>query len=131
MHGVDDNKQQSQTAEIVNVKPLASQLAGVENVKIDTLQSDSTVITGNKAGTTDNDNSQTDKTGPFSGLKFKQNSFLSTVPSVTNMHSMHFNAREAFLGVIRKATWSRIPRHRSLYAERLTACVRKYYPMTR
>ncbi|EBV7124042.1 SPI-1 type III secretion system effector SipA [Salmonella enterica subsp. enterica serovar Oranienburg] len=103
VHGVDDNKQQSQTAEIVNVKPLASQLAGVENVKIDTLQSDSTVITGNKAGTTDNDNSQTDKTGPFSGLKFKQNSFLSTVPSVTNMHSMHFNAREAFLGVIRKA----------------------------
>lgn len=92
-----------QTAEIVNVKPLASQLAGVENVKIDTLQSDSTVITGNKAGTTDNDNSQTDKTGPFSGLKFKQNSFLSTVPSVTNMHSIHFNAREAFLGVIRKA----------------------------
>lgn len=103
MHGVDDNKQQSQTAEIVNVKPLASQLAGVENVKIDTLQSDSTVITGNKAGTTDNDNSQTDKTGPFSGLKFKQNSFLSTVPSVTNMHSMHFDARETFLGVIRKA----------------------------
>ncbi|ECC9656440.1 pathogenicity island 1 effector protein SipA [Salmonella enterica subsp. enterica] len=103
VHGVDDNKQQSQTAEIVNVKPLAGQLAGVENVKIDTLQSDSTVITGNKAGTTDNDNSQTDKTGPFSGLKFKQNSFLSTVPSVTNMHSMHFNAREAFLGVIRKA----------------------------
>ncbi|EAO7516997.1 SPI-1 type III secretion system effector SipA [Salmonella enterica] len=103
VHGVDDNKQQSQTAEIVNVKPLASQLAGVENVKIDTLQSDSTVITGNKAGTTDNDNSQTDKTGPFSGLKFKQNSFLSTVPSVTNMHSIHFNAREAFLGVIRKA----------------------------
>ncbi len=103
VHGVDDNKQQSQTAEIVNVKPLASQLAGVENVKIDTLQSDSTVITGNKAGTTDNDNSQTDKTGPFSGLKFKQNSFLSTVPSVTNMHSMHFDARETFLGVIRKA----------------------------
>ncbi len=98
VHGVDDNKQQSQTAEIVNVKPLASQLAGVENVKIDTLQSDSTVITGNKAGTTDNDNSQTDKTGPFSGLKFKQNSFLSTVPSVTNMHSMHFDARETFLG---------------------------------
>ncbi|EBJ8406454.1 SPI-1 type III secretion system effector SipA [Salmonella enterica subsp. enterica serovar Denver] len=103
VHGVDDNKQQSQTAEIVGVKPLASQLAGVENVKIDTLQSDTTVITGNKAGTTDNDNSQTDKTGPFSGLKFKQNSFLSTVPSVTNMHSIHFNAREAFLGVIRKA----------------------------
>ncbi|EGA4833285.1 SPI-1 type III secretion system effector SipA [Salmonella enterica] len=103
VHGVDDNKQQSQTAEIVGVKPLASQLAGVENVKIDTLQSDTTVITGNKTGTTDNDNSQTDKTGPFSGLKFKQNSFLSTVPSVTNMHSMHFNARETFLGVIRKA----------------------------
>lgn len=103
VHGVDDNKQQSQTAEIVNVKPLASQLAGVENIKIDILQSDSTVITGNKAGTTDNDNSQTDKTDPFSGLKFKQNSFLSIVPSVTNMHSMHFNAREAFLGVIRKA----------------------------
>ncbi|ECP9877965.1 SPI-1 type III secretion system effector SipA, partial [Salmonella enterica] len=103
VHGVDDNKQQSQTAEIVNVKPLASQLAGVENVKTDTLQSDTTVITGNKAGTTDNDNSQTDKTGPFSGLKFKKNSFLSTVPSVTNMHSMHFDARETFLGVIRKA----------------------------
>lgn len=103
VHGVDDNKQQSQTAEIVNVKPLASQLAGVENVKIDTLQSDSTVITGNKAGTTDNDNSQTDKAGPFSGLKFKQNGFLSVMPSVTNMHSMHFNAREAFLGVVRKA----------------------------
>lgn len=103
VHGVDDNKQQSQTAEIVNVKPLASQLAGVENVKIDTLQSDSTVITGNKAGTTDNDNSQTDKAGPFSGLKFKQNGFLSVMPSVTNMHSMHFDAREAFLGVIRKA----------------------------
>ncbi|MBR7426409.1 pathogenicity island 1 effector protein SipA, partial [Klebsiella quasipneumoniae] len=68
VHGVDDNKQQSQTAEIVNVKPLASQLAGVENVKTDTLQSDTTVITGNKAGTTDNYNSQTDKTGPFSGL---------------------------------------------------------------
>ncbi|EGV8716761.1 SPI-1 type III secretion system effector SipA, partial [Salmonella enterica] len=66
-------------------------------------QSDTAVITGNKAGTTDNDNSQTDKTGPFSGLKFKQNSFLSTVPSVTNMHSMHFDARETFLGVIRKA----------------------------
>ncbi len=48
VHGVDDNKQQRQTAEIVNVKPLASQLAGVENVKTDTLQSDTTVITGNK-----------------------------------------------------------------------------------
>lgn len=103
VHGVDDNKQQSQTAEIVNVKPLASQLAGVENVKIDTLQSETTVITDNKAGTTDNDNSQTDKAGPFSGLKFKQNGFLSVMPSVTNMHSMHFNAREAFLGVVRKA----------------------------
>ncbi|EEJ9246643.1 SPI-1 type III secretion system effector SipA [Salmonella enterica subsp. enterica serovar Muenchen] len=103
VHGVDDNKEQSLTAESVDVKPIASQLAGVENVKINTLQSETTVITGNKAGTTDNDNSQTDKTGPFSGLKFKQNSFLSTVPSVTNMHSMHFNAREAFLGVVRKA----------------------------
>ncbi|EGR9490023.1 SPI-1 type III secretion system effector SipA, partial [Salmonella enterica subsp. enterica] len=103
VYGVDDNKEQSQTAKIVGVKPLASQLAGVENVKRDTLQSGITVITGDKAGTTDNDNSQADKTGQFSGLKFKQNSFLSTIPSVTNMHSMHFNAREAFLGVIRKA----------------------------
>ncbi|EBX6017461.1 type III secretion system effector SipA [Salmonella enterica subsp. enterica serovar Dortmund] len=103
VYGVDDNKEQSQTAKIVDVKPLASQLAGVENVKRDTLQSEITVITGDKAGTTDNDNSQADKTGQFSGLKFKQNSFLSTIPSVTNMHSMHFNAREAFLGVIRKA----------------------------
>ncbi|HAU3145532.1 TPA: SPI-1 type III secretion system effector SipA [Salmonella enterica subsp. salamae] len=103
VHGVDVNKEQSLTAEIVNVKPLASQLAGVENVKNNTLQSETAVITGNKAGTTDNDNSQTDKAGPFSGLKFKQNGFLSVVPSVTNMHSMHFNAREAFLGVVRKA----------------------------
>ncbi|ECJ4504905.1 type III secretion system effector SipA [Salmonella enterica subsp. salamae] len=103
VHGVDVNKEQSLTAEIVNVKPLASQLAGVENVKNNTLQSETAVITGNKAGTTDNDNSQTDKAGPFSGLKFKQNGFLSVMPSVTNMHSMHFNAREAFLGVVRKA----------------------------
>ncbi len=28
-----------------------------------------------KAGTTDNDNSQTDKTGPFSGLKFAKIKF--------------------------------------------------------
>ncbi|HCL5254811.1 TPA: SPI-1 type III secretion system effector SipA [Salmonella enterica] len=103
VHGVDVNKEQNLTAEIVNVKPLASQLAGVENLKINTLQSETTVITGNQAGTTDNDNSQTDKTGPFSDLKFKQNGFLSTIPSVTHMHSMHFNAREAFLGVVRKA----------------------------
>lgn len=103
VHGVDVNKEQSLAAEIVNVKPLASQLAGVENVKNNTLQSETAVITGNKAGTTDNDNSQTDKAGPFSGLKFKQNGFLSVMPSVTNMHSMHFDAREAFLGVIRKA----------------------------
>lgn len=103
VHSVNGNKGQIQTAESVALKPLASQLAGVENVKIDTLQSDSTVITDNKAGTTDNDNSQTDKAGPFSGLKFKQNGFLSVMPSVTNMHSMHFDAREAFLGVIRKA----------------------------
>ncbi|HAU3359149.1 TPA: SPI-1 type III secretion system effector SipA [Salmonella enterica subsp. salamae] len=103
VHSVDDNKQQSQTAESVDVKPLASQLAGVENNKINTLQSEMTVITGNKAGTTDNDNSQTDNAGLFSGLKFKQNGFLSVMPSVTNMHSMHFNAREAFLGVVRKA----------------------------
>ncbi|HCM1944408.1 TPA: SPI-1 type III secretion system effector SipA [Salmonella enterica subsp. salamae serovar 30:g,m,s:e,n,x] len=103
VHGVDDNKEQSLAAEIVNVKPLASQLAGVENVKNNTLQSETAVITGNKAGTTDNDNSQTDKAGPFSGLKFKQNGFLSVMPSVTNMHSMHFDAREAFLGVVRKA----------------------------
>lgn len=103
VHGVDVNKEQSLTAESVDLKPLASQLAGVENVKIDTLQSETTVITDNKAGTTDNDNSQTDKAGPFSALKFKQNGFLSVMPSVTNMHSMHFDARETFLGVIRKA----------------------------
>lgn len=103
VHDVDVNKEQSLTAEIVNVKPLASQLAGVENVKNNTLQSETAVITGNKAGTTDNDNSQTDKAGPFSGLKFKQNGFLSVMPSVTNMHSMHFDAREVFLGVVRKA----------------------------
>ncbi|EDR7340746.1 TPA_asm: SPI-1 type III secretion system effector SipA [Salmonella enterica subsp. salamae] len=103
VHSVNGNKEQSLTAESVDLKPLASQLAGVENVKIDTLQSETTVITDNKAGTTDNDNSQTDKAGPFSGLKFKQNGFLSVMPSVTNMHSMHFDAREAFLGVIRKA----------------------------
>ncbi|ELA4570183.1 SPI-1 type III secretion system effector SipA [Salmonella enterica] len=103
VHGVDVNKEQSLAAEIVNVKPLASQLAGVENVKNNTLQSETAVITGNKAGTTDNDNSQTDKAGPFSGLKFKQNGFLSVMPSVTNMHSMHFDAREVFLGVVRKA----------------------------
>lgn len=103
VHSVNGNKGQIQTAESVDLKPLASQLAGVENVKNNTLQSETAVITGNKASTTDNDNSQTDKAGPFSGLKFKQNGFLSVMPSVTNMHSMHFDAREAFLGVIRKA----------------------------
>ncbi|EFV1874012.1 SPI-1 type III secretion system effector SipA [Salmonella enterica] len=103
VHGVDDNKEQSQTAEIVDVKPLASQLAGVENNKIDTLQPETSVITGTKAGTTDNDNNQADKAGQFSGLKFKQNSFLSAIPSVTNMRSMHFNTRDMFLGVVRKA----------------------------
>ncbi len=103
VHIVGGNKQQSQTAEVVDVKPLASQLAGVEHGKVRILQSETSVITDNKAGTTDNDNSQADKAGQFSGLKFKQNSFLSAIPSVTNMHSMHFNAREAFLGVIRKA----------------------------
>ncbi|HCL5250965.1 TPA: SPI-1 type III secretion system effector SipA [Salmonella enterica] len=103
VHIVDGNKQQSQTAEVVDVKPLASQLAGVEHDKVRILQAETSVITDNKAGTADNDNSQADKAGPFSGLKFKQNSFLSAIPSVTNMHSMHFNAREAFLGVIRKA----------------------------
>ncbi|MBA3110541.1 SPI-1 type III secretion system effector SipA [Salmonella enterica] len=103
VHIVDGNKLQSQTAEIVDMKPLASQLAGIEHDKVRILQSETSVITDNKAGTTDNDNSQADKAGQFSGLKFKQNSFLSTVPSVTNMHSIHFNAREAFLGVVRKA----------------------------
>ncbi|HCM1916242.1 TPA: SPI-1 type III secretion system effector SipA [Salmonella enterica subsp. salamae serovar 28:r:e,n,z15] len=103
VHIVDGNKLQSQTAEIVDMKPLASQLAGVEHDKVRILQSETSIITDNKAGTTDNDNSQADKAGQFSGLKFKQNSFLSTVPSVTNMHSIHFNAREAFLSVIRKA----------------------------
>ncbi|EOH0854101.1 SPI-1 type III secretion system effector SipA [Salmonella enterica subsp. enterica serovar 50:k:e,n,x,z15] len=103
VHIVDGNKQQSQTAEVVDVKPLASQLAGVENNKIDTLQPETSVITGTKAGTTDNDNNQADKAGQFSGLKFKQNSFLSAIPSVTNMRSMHFNTRDMFLGVVRKA----------------------------
>ncbi|EBU0772022.1 SPI-1 type III secretion system effector SipA [Salmonella enterica] len=103
VHIVDGNKLQSQTAEIVDVKPLASQLAGVENNKIDTLQPETSVITGTKAGTTDNDNNQADKAGQFSGLKFKQNSFLSAIPSVTNMRSMHFNTRDMFLGVVRKA----------------------------
>ncbi|ECG8607826.1 SPI-1 type III secretion system effector SipA [Salmonella enterica subsp. salamae] len=103
VHSVNGNKEQIQTAEIVDLKPLTSQLAGVGSVKIDTLQSETTALTGNKAGTTDNNNSQTDKTGPFSDLKFKQNGYLSTIPSVTHMHSMHFNAREAFLDVVRKA----------------------------
>lgn len=102
VHGVDSNKDHSQMADIVDVKPLASQLAGVGNNKIHTLQSETTTITGNKTDITDN-NPPPDRTGPFSGLRFKQNGFLSTIPSVTNMHSVHFNAREAFLGVIRKA----------------------------
>lgn len=102
LHGVDSNKDHSQMADIVDVKPLASQLAGVGNNKIHTLQSETTTITGNKTDITDN-NPPPDRTGPFSGLRFKQNGFLSTIPSVTNMHSVHFNAREAFLGVIRKA----------------------------
>lgn len=103
VHGVAGNKEQIQTADTVNVKTLASQLPDVEDVKIHTLQPETTVNTGNKAGTTDNDNSQADKAGQFSGLKFKQNGFLSAIPSVTNMRSMHFDARETFLGVIRKA----------------------------
>ncbi|HAB4050125.1 TPA_asm: SPI-1 type III secretion system effector SipA [Salmonella enterica subsp. diarizonae] len=103
VHIVDGNKLQSQTAEIVDMKPLASQLAGIEHDKVRILQSETSVITDNKAGTADNDNSPADKAGQFSGLKFKQNGFLSVIPGVTNMHSMHFNAREAFLGVIRKA----------------------------
>lgn len=103
VHIVDGNKQQSQTAEIVDVKPLASQLAGVEHGKVRILQSETSVITDNKAGTADNDNGLTKNTGPFSGLRFKQNGFLSVIPSVTNMHSIHFNARETFLGVVRKA----------------------------
>ncbi|EHE1281446.1 SPI-1 type III secretion system effector SipA [Salmonella enterica] len=103
VHIVDGNKLQSQTAEIVDMKPLASQLAGIEHDKVRILQSETLVITDNKAGTADNDNSPADKAGQFSGLKFKQNGFLSVIPGVTNMHSMHFNAREVFLGVIRKA----------------------------
>ncbi|EAN0852984.1 SPI-1 type III secretion system effector SipA [Salmonella enterica] len=103
VHGVAGNKEQIQTADTVNVKTLASQLPDVEDVKIHTLQPETTVNTGNKAGSTDNDNSQADKAGQFSGLKFKQNGFLSAIPSVTNMRSMHFDARETFLGVIRKA----------------------------
>ncbi|EIO7470865.1 SPI-1 type III secretion system effector SipA [Salmonella enterica subsp. enterica] len=103
VHRVDDHKVQSQKAEVVNLKPLAGQQVGVNSEKVQLQQSETTVVTGNKANTIDNGNNQSDKAGPFSGLKFKQNSFLSTVPSVTYMHSIHFNAREAFLGVIRKA----------------------------
>lgn len=100
VHGVDDNKEQSQTATVVDVKTPASQLSGVEREKIDTLQSETSVITNNQAGTIANDNSQADNAGQFSGLRFKQNGFLSVIPSVTNIH---LNARELFLEVVRKA----------------------------
>ncbi|HGB6225907.1 TPA: cell invasion protein SipA [Salmonella enterica subsp. houtenae serovar 1,40:z4,z23:-] len=103
VHGVDDNKEQSQTATVVDVKTPASQLAGVEREKIDTLQSETSVITHNQSGTIANDTSQAENAGQFSGLRFKQNGFLSVIPSVTNMHSIHFNARERFLEVVRKA----------------------------
>ncbi|AID25706.1 SPI-1 type III secretion system effector SipA [Salmonella bongori] len=103
VHRVDDHKVQSQKADVVNLKPLAGQLAGVNSEKVQLQQSETTVVTGNKANTIDNDNNQSDKAGQFSGLKFKQNAFLSTIPSVTNMRSTHFNAREGFLDVIRKA----------------------------
>ncbi|EAO9997280.1 SPI-1 type III secretion system effector SipA [Salmonella enterica] len=103
VHGVDDNKEQSQTATVVDVKTPASQLAGVEREKIDTLQSETSVITHNQSGTIANDTRQAENAGQFSGLRFKQNGFLSVIPSVTNMHSIHFNARERFLEVVRKA----------------------------
>ncbi|HBZ9864216.1 TPA: pathogenicity island 1 effector protein SipA [Salmonella enterica subsp. houtenae] len=103
VHGVDDNKEQSQTATVVDVKTPASQLAGVEREKIDTLQSETSAITHNQSGTIANDTSQAENAGQFSGLRFKQNGFLSVIPSVTNMHSIHFNARERFLEVVRKA----------------------------
>ncbi|ECC8923482.1 pathogenicity island 1 effector protein SipA [Salmonella bongori] len=103
VHRVDDHKVQSQKADVVNLKPLAGQLTGVNSEKVQLQQSETTVVTGNKADTVDKDKNQTDTTGQFSGLKFKQNAFLSTIPSVTNMRSTHFNAREGFLDVVRKA----------------------------
>ncbi|ECG1193296.1 pathogenicity island 1 effector protein SipA [Salmonella bongori] len=103
VHRVDDHKVQSQKADVVNLKPLAGQLAGVKSEKVQLQQSETTVVTGNKADTIDKDKNQTDTTGQFSGLKFKQNAFLSAIPSVTNMRSTHFNARNGFLDVVRKA----------------------------
>ncbi|SUG31809.1 pathogenicity island 1 effector protein SipA [Salmonella enterica subsp. arizonae] len=50
VHGVAGNKEQIQTADTVNVKTLASQLPDVEDVKIHTLQPETTVNTGNKSG---------------------------------------------------------------------------------
>lgn len=103
VHRVDDHKVQSQKADVVNLKPLAGQQVGVNSEKVQLQQSETTVVTGNKADTVDKDKNQTDTTGQFSGLKFKQNAFLSTIPSVTNMRSTHFNGRDGFLDVIRKA----------------------------
>lgn len=103
VYGVDSNKEQSQMAKVVDMKLLASHLAGVNHEKINTSQSETSVIKGNQAGTIANDNSQTDETGRFPGLQFKRNGFLSVIPSVTNMHSVHFNARERFLEIVRKA----------------------------
>ncbi|HCL5268937.1 TPA: pathogenicity island 1 effector protein SipA [Salmonella enterica] len=103
VHSVKGNKEQIQMAESVDLKPLTSQLADVVLNKINTLQEETSVITGNKADTADNDNRQTDGAGEYSDLKFKQNSFLSAIPSNMSMRSVNFNARDAFLGVIRKA----------------------------
>ncbi|EAB9928752.1 pathogenicity island 1 effector protein SipA, partial [Salmonella enterica subsp. enterica] len=103
VHSVNGSKEHKQTTEIVDDKPLTSQFVGVEQNKINTLQAENSVITGNKADTTDNDNSQIDGADEYPGLKFKQNSFLSAIPSNMSMRSVSFNARDTFLGVVRKA----------------------------
>ncbi|EBF2916670.1 type III secretion system effector SipA [Salmonella enterica] len=103
VHSVNGSKEHNQTTEIVDDKPLTSQFVGVEQNKINTLQAENSVITGNKADTTANDNSQIDGADEYPGLKFKQNSFLSAIPSNMSMRSVSFNARDTFLGVVRKA----------------------------
>ncbi|VDZ77175.1 pathogenicity island 1 effector protein [Salmonella bongori] len=65
VHRVDDHKVQSQKAEVVNLKPLAGQQVGVNSEKVQLQQSETTVVTGNKADTVDKDKNQTDTTGQF------------------------------------------------------------------
>ncbi|HCC0888691.1 TPA: SPI-1 type III secretion system effector SipA [Salmonella enterica] len=103
VHGIDDNAEHSQTADIVDVKQNIGQQAKIDDGKNRLLQSEADIITGNKTNATDGVIVETDRANEYAGLKFKQNAFLSTVPSITNMRSMHFNARERFLEVIRKA----------------------------